>query len=123
MEWLGRLSPDQFENGYLLTKRAVQSGVRFTAIFARNDFLAVGAITALREAGIFIPNGVSIVGYNDTILAHCSELTSVRTPIAEAGTRAVERLIRLIEGEVEEPCGMLLEASLTCRGSCAALNH
>lgn len=119
VEWTGKLSADQFENGYLLTQRAVQSGAQFTALFARNDFLAVGAIAALREGGISVPGQISIVGYNDTILAHCAGLTSVRTPIAEAGAEAVQRLIRIVEGEHTAPDGVLLETELTIRSSCA----
>jgi LacI family transcriptional regulator len=118
-KWLGCRSTDQFENGYLLTQQAIRSGEPFTAIFARNDFLAVGALSALRESGLAVPGDVSVVGYNDTILAHCSALTSMRTPIAEAGAIAVEHLIRSIENEEAPYPGALLEATLVTRQSCA----
>jgi LacI family transcriptional regulator len=109
----------QFENGYLLTRDAIRAGEAFTAILARKHFLAVGALSALRESGLAVPGDVSVVGYNDTILAHCSALSSVRTPIAEAGAMAAEHLVRPIEGEEAPYPGALLETSLTVRKPCA----
>jgi LacI family transcriptional regulator len=117
-ELYGRESADQFENGYLLIQKALLENRPFTAIFARNDFLAVGALSALREAGRAVPGDVSVVGYNDTVLAHCTALTSMRTPIAEAGIAAVEHLIECIESGATTHPGALLETTLTVRKSC-----
>jgi len=112
---------NQFENGYLATQQLLQSGETFTAIVARNDFLALGALRALRAAGIAVPEQVSVVGYTDSVYALCADppLTSVRTPIAEAGEIAVERLVRSIEGEEASFPGIMLPTSLTLRQSCA----
>lgn len=122
-ECIGAKSADQFENGYLLTKELLASRGDTTAIFARNDFLALGTMKAIKEAGLFIPDDISVIGYNDTILAKCSSpgLTSIHTPIAEAGVIAVEHLIKTIEGSKEEYPGVMLPISLTVRESCAVL--
>lgn len=120
-ELIGTRSTDQFENGYLLTKELLADPGDVTALFARNDFIALGAMKAVMEAGLSIPDDISVVGYNDTILARCAYpgLTSVHTPIAEAGVIAVERLIRSIEGKKDEFVGTMLPTSLTVRDSCS----
>jgi LacI family repressor for deo operon, udp, cdd, tsx, nupC, and nupG len=121
IECFGSLSTDQFENGCLLTEQLLEKRDDFTALLARNDYLALGAMKALKKAGKAIPGDVSVVGYNDTILAHCADpaLTSVRTPIAEAGELAVEQLVKAIEGEASQFPGMTLAVSVTVRSSCA----
>jgi LacI family transcriptional regulator len=126
-ELQGELSADQFENGYLLIRQFLHKTRDFTALFARNDFLALGAMKALRESGLAIPHDISIVGYADTALARCADpaLTSARTPIAEAGAAAVEQLVapeefvRAIGGRESEFPGRMLRTSLTLRDSCA----
>jgi LacI family transcriptional regulator len=121
LECMGQRSPDQFDNGYLLTQEFLREGGEATAIFARNDFLALGAMRALREAGLRVPQDISVIGYNDTILARCADppLTSVRTPIAQAGSLAVERLIQAIEEKETRFPGVMLPTSITERASCA----
>ncbi len=125
LEWRGSLSSDQFENGYLLTRRALQAGRSWTAIFARNDYLALGAARALREAGIAIPGDVSVVGYNDTVLARVADppLSSILTPIAEAGALAAARLVEAIEQRRRAVPGVTLPVSLTERDSCAGVRQ
>jgi DNA-binding LacI/PurR family transcriptional regulator len=73
----------QYENGFRATQTLLRSGQPFTALVARNDFLALGALRALREAGRRVPEDVSVIGYTDSIHALCSDpaLTSVRTAI------------------------------------------
>lgn len=111
----------QFENGYLATRRLLSEKQPFTAIVARNDFLALGALRALREFGVSVPQEVSVIGYTDSLHALCADppLTSVLTPIAQAGELAVERLIRSIEQGEEPLSGAILSTSLTIRLSCA----
>jgi LacI family transcriptional regulator len=111
----------QCENGYRATQKLIQEGVPFTAIVARNDFLALGALRALKEAGLSVPQNVSVVGYTDSIHAVCADppLTSVRTPIAEAGEIAVERLIRSIEDRESTFEGTMLPTTLEVRQSSA----
>jgi LacI family transcriptional regulator len=121
-EWLGGLASDQFENGYRLVRKALGRDRDWHAIFARNDYLALGAMRALREAGVVVPGQVAVVGYNDTELARFADppLTSVRTPIADAGALAAVRLVEAVEGGSSQIAGEELPMRLTVRGSCGA---
>ena len=76
-----------------------------TAVFARNDFTAMGALNAIKRAGLRIPDDIAIVGYDDIPLAsHTSPtLTTVRQPTREQGRCAAEFLLRRIEGDREKP--------------------
>lgn len=111
----------QVENGYLAVRSLIENDVPFTAIVARNDFLALGALRALREVSIPVPAKVSVIGYTDSIQAHCADplLTSVRTPIAEAGDLAVETLIQSIKEGTSRFQGTVLPTMLTVRKSSA----
>jgi len=72
-----------------------------TAIFAFNDMIAVGAIRAARARGVAIPDELSIVGFDDSAYATVIDpaLTTVRQPLAEMGTTAVDLLVRLMRDE------------------------
>jgi LacI family transcriptional regulator len=128
MECWEAVYPDQFaqgyqvENGYLAIQRLLRRGTGFTAIVARNDFLALGALRALREANRTVPGEVSVIGYTDSIQALCADplLTSVRTPIAEAGALAVATLVGSIAEGKSSFHGTILPTSLTIRQSCAS---
>lgn len=74
------------------------------AIFATNDFAAIGAMGALRDKGLQIPDDVAVVGYNDTPLAASLPipLTTIRSPMHEMGRQALQTLLRKLGGaEVE----------------------
>ncbi|SFD16712.1 LacI family DNA-binding transcriptional regulator [Tropicimonas isoalkanivorans] len=73
---------------------------RPTAIFACNDLSALGAMAAVREAGLRIPEDISIVGFDDILLASqvYPALTTVRQPLQEMGRSAVNMLLALIVG-------------------------
>jgi LacI family transcriptional regulator len=83
--------------------KLVQDGAQFTAIFAGNDAMAIGAMRALRSGGYRIPEDVSVVGVDDITLASYAEppLTTIAQPKQEAGTQAVRCLIERIEGNYE----------------------
>lgn len=89
------------EPGYAAARRLLGRGQGFTAIFAFNDASAIGAITALHEAGIHVPRDVSIVGFDDISSAATVHpaLTTVRQPLNEMGRIAAVNLLRLIRKE------------------------
>jgi DNA-binding LacI/PurR family transcriptional regulator len=84
--------------GYLVTKKLLTAGAPFSALFAFNDISAVGAIRALREAGLKIPEDVSVVGFDDIQNAAFQNpsLTTVRQPLREMGRVAAEILLKRI---------------------------
>ena len=84
------------ESGLRAVRRLLHDGVGFDAIFAANDNMAMGALTALREAGVRVPEDVAVAGFDDIPLAKHLGLTTVRVRIAELGERALERLIGIL---------------------------
>src|SRR5205085_1708569 len=86
--------------GYRGAKALVRlpAALRPTAIFAANDSMAIGALSALREAGIAVPEDIAVVGFDDIPIAQYTSppLTSIRVPIIELGKRATERLVQCL---------------------------
>ena len=104
-------------------RRGVQELLRAkpfpTAIFASNDLCAIGAMDALEEAGLRIPEDVSLVGFDNTTLAalrHIS-LTSINQPGGDMGRSAVERLWERIDGERTTPQHDVVVPSLVVRST------
>jgi LacI family transcriptional regulator len=91
------------EPGYFATQRLLASNTEFTALFAFNDVSAIGAIRALREAGLRVPQDVSVVGFDDVQSAAFQNpgLTTVRQPLRTMGMLAGESLIRQIAAGAE----------------------
>lgn len=106
--------------GYASTLQMMQmrEEERPTAIFAANDISAHGAIEALIELGMSVPDDVSVVGYDDTWYAGFVQpaLTTVNMSVDEMGRRAAQMLIDSFDGNVEDP-HTILPVSLTIRGS------
>jgi LacI family transcriptional regulator len=91
--------------GFEVTRDLLQSGKRFTAIFAFNDLTAMGAIQALRETGLRIPKDVSVVGFDDILAAATNNppLTTVHQPLRSMGQEAARTLLRLIRDKDLRP--------------------
>jgi LacI family transcriptional regulator len=92
------------------------------AIFAASDVMAIGAMRAVREAGLRIPEDIAFVGFDDLPLATLSDvrLTTVRQPVVQFGFKAVEVLIDLIENGIEPPRHIIMDTELIIRESCGA---
>jgi DNA-binding LacI/PurR family transcriptional regulator len=86
------------EPGRVATHKALATGAPFTAIFAFNDLSAMGAIVALREAGIDVPAQCSVLGFDDVVGAATNNppLTTVRQPLQEMGRAAATALLQRI---------------------------
>jgi LacI family transcriptional regulator len=79
------------EAGYSATRQLLAQGRHFTAVFAGTDMVAVGVLAALREAGLRVPEDVSVAGYDDIPFARdvSPALTTVHIPTEELGRTAV----------------------------------
>ncbi len=93
-----------------------------TGIACASDMLALGAIRAVRRAGLQVPRDVSVVGYDDSALMNSTEpaLTTVRQPIEPMGRAAVDLLARMINGGPPPTQELLFEPELVVRASTAA---
>ena len=87
------------ESGEAAVTDLLRSGRSVDAIFAANDMMAIGALQAVRNAGLRVPEDVAVVGFDDVPLARHVGLTTVRVRIAELGERALNRLISTLAGE------------------------
>ena len=92
-----------------------------TAIFAGSDGQALGAYAALRELGKHVPDDVSVVGFDDTLVAPVvtPALTTVRQPLADMGRLAVRNLFSLLDGRSVSSMRVQLATTLVIRSSCA----
>lgn len=84
------------ESGAAAINELLSSGRPFDAIFAANDNMAIGALEALRKAGVQVPGEVAIAGFDDIPLARHIGMTTVRVRIAELGERALGRLLEVL---------------------------
>lgn len=95
-----------------------------TALFAANDETAVGAIQALREAGLEPGAAFPVVGFDDVVLARMMSppLTTVYQPMRQLGVEAAQRLITLLGGDTLAARQTELPTTLTIRRSCGCLS-
>ena len=107
------------ENGYRTTKRLIESGEEFTAVYAMADVLAIGAIRALLESGLRVPEDVSVAGYDGIdVSGYISpSLTTIRQPVEDMAKNTVKLLFDIIAGKKEHQhitfAGELLEREST----------
>jgi len=107
-------------SGYQATRQMIEAGRPFSAIFAQNDQMAVGAIRALRENGRRVPGDVSVIGFDDIPLASYFDppLTTLRQPLEELGRQAARLLIETIHNPGRQPEQVLIHAQMVERASC-----
>ena len=111
--------------GHEAARKLLQSGEPFTGLFAFNDICAIGAIRAFREAGLRVPEDVSVVGFDDIYEAayHIPALTTIRQPLQRMGALAAEMLAKKIaEPGYEMPEFLQVEPELIERESTAQVN-
>jgi DNA-binding LacI/PurR family transcriptional regulator len=105
------------EAGQAAATKLLQLGV--TAMICASDPIALGAVRAVRRAGLRVPEDVSVVGFDDSALMNCVEppLTTVRQPIETMGRMVIELLVSQIAGTASVPDEFLFEPELVVRGS------
>jgi DNA-binding LacI/PurR family transcriptional regulator len=114
---LGPVAP-QFQSGVQLADEVLRAGA--TAVLAYNDLVAVGILSRLADAGVRVPDELSVVGFDDIPLAAMvtPPLTTVALPTVQAGDAAVELLLARLDGPGEQaPTARKLPAALVVRGS------
>jgi LacI family transcriptional regulator len=113
-------SPEiHYREGYLYGKRLLAAENGFTAFFAFNDISAIGAIKAFHDAGLRVPEDISVVGFDDIEVAsfHNPGLTTVRQPLQEMGEIAADLLLAWLAGERPEEDFVTVEPELVVRSS------
>jgi DNA-binding LacI/PurR family transcriptional regulator len=103
------------------TRRLLDREPRPTAIFTYNDLMAVGALVAIREAGLRVPEDVSLVGHDDILYAPYLQvpLTTVAQPTREMGETAARLLVDRLRGDERPPRTIVLSSRLVVRASTA----
>lgn len=107
--------------GYPFAQQLLARHRPFTALFAYNDMSAIGAIRALQEQGLRVPQDISVMGFDDIPGAafHFPSLTTVRQPLNRMGEVAAQCLLDRIEGDKEYPSEIAIEPELVVRESTA----
>jgi DNA-binding LacI/PurR family transcriptional regulator len=120
---VAQLEGDQpsHEPGYFATQRLLAGGEPFTALFVFNDVSAIGAIKALREAGLRVPQDISVVGFDDVESAAFQNpgLTTVRQPLRTMGALAAQTVLKQISAPalVTHAQQIVVDPELVVRGS------
>jgi DNA-binding LacI/PurR family transcriptional regulator len=107
--------------GYPVGKELLARRAPFTALFAYNDISALGAVSALKEAGLRIPQDVSVVGFDDIPGASLANptLTTVRQPLVRMGEIAAQTLVNRIEDRETYLPEIAIEPEFVVRDSTA----
>src|SRR5580692_6631755 len=107
--------------GYPFAKELLSRQKPFTALFAYNDISAIGAIRAIQEKGLRVPQDISVMGFDDIPGAafYSPSLTTVRQPLNRMGEVAAQSLLDRIEGKRDYPAEIAIEPEFVVRESTA----
>jgi LacI family transcriptional regulator len=107
-------------SGYLAMRTLLP--YRPDALFCQSDIMAAGAMRAIQEAGLSVPEDIAIIGFDDIPIARQLkvQLTTVKQPITKFGIKAVELLIDLIENDPKPARRVILDTEIIVRDSCGA---
>lgn len=96
-----------------------------TALFAASDWLAIGAMDAVKQMGLCVPKDISVAGFDDIDVAAYIDppLTTVRTPTHEIAEKSIEVLMEMIQNGTNGVRQYCLDTDLIIRKSCAVLTH
>ena len=124
-EKLVRFADFDAQSGYQQMRDLLEQKHAFTAVFIASDNVAMGAMSALREIGLSIPEDISLVGFDDVPLASFATpaLTTVRIPARQIALYSCHLLVRLIRGDIPEQRNFTLETEFIPRGSTRAIGR
>lgn len=113
------------ELGYPVVQQLLRAGRPFSAIVAFNDIAAIGAIRALQDANLRVPENVSVIGFDDIQMAayHNPRLTTIRQPLHEMGETAARILLQRLQGSQDYPKDYAVLPELIVRESTAAVRE
>lgn len=108
-------------HGFAAMERLLAEGADFTAVFAVNDLVALGAMECIQQHGHSVPSSISVVGFDDSYLARHSvpPLTTVRLPAYEMGAAATELLVSSLDQGAPFPQNRMFPIELEDRASTA----
>jgi DNA-binding LacI/PurR family transcriptional regulator len=97
-------------SGYEMAKRVLSLSPQATALFAANNFIAIGALKALRDSGLKVPGDISVVAFDDLPQTWIVEpfLTVAAQPPYEMGCKATQLLLNRIRGDAPSECQEIL---------------
>ncbi len=93
------------------------------AVFAASDVMAAGAMRAISEQGLNIPDDIAVIGFDDFPTLTNFKLTTIKQPVVDLGIKAVELLIDVIENKINPPRNIILETKLIIRTTCGHLEY
>lgn len=113
------------ESGYHMMSAMIESGKLPTAVFAASDPIAIGAMRALQDRDLSVPDDISLVGFNDTSLSAFTTppLTTVHAPSVEMGRYGALLVRQMADSSVSCPLRIQVPCPLIIRQSCAAPKH
>jgi LacI family transcriptional regulator len=112
----------RIDAGFEAMRELLSRGRAPTAVVAYNDLTAIGAMDAIRQAGLSVPQDISVVGFDDIQLADdvSPPLSTIHVPKRTLGIIAAKRLVDIIQGKEDVPSKILVPTRLVARGSTAA---
>ena len=123
------VDPELIEEGYFTEQSGYNAMQKLfsknpDAVFAASDMMAFGAIRAIREHGLSIPEDIAVIGFDDIPLTPLSNLglTTIHQPVNELGEQAVRLLLSIIENGTETPQNIVLKTRLIIRSTCGSDN-
>jgi LacI family transcriptional regulator len=110
----------QQSHGFIAVSRLLDDGEQPRAIVCANDETALGAVVAVMDRGLRVPEDIAVTGFDDIPMAGlmASGLTTVHQPMRELGAETARQLLRHVEGHVEASLDRVLETQVVIRGSC-----
>jgi LacI family transcriptional regulator len=101
----------------------LKRGLEFTAVFAANDLMAIGAVITLQRAGLRVPADISVIGFDNILQAATMipALTTIEQPVNELGQATVQLLLDQILKRTTEPKSLTIPTRLIERESCRSV--
>ena len=117
-------APISVKGGRQAAKELLVQAVKPTAIFCANDEMALGAMFEIKQAGLRVPEDISVIGFDNILYGEISDppLTTVEQPAVKIGERSMQRLLKLIDGKKGRKKIEIIPHRLVERQSCKALN-